>query len=107
MKAVVTVGFLDGEDEISPGVFKPNIVEKSCVADVMRNTRRYQQTDKQNVDLTVNNRLSILSDLYMQKHWGSIRYVFWNGVKWQVNSVDIDYPRLTLDLGGVYNENEI
>lgn len=106
MKFSGKIGFLTDEKEVSPGVWKPVIEEHQYVGDVLRNRRYFQvSSEKQNVDLDVSNQISILSDLYAQQNWSSIRYVIWNGVKWQVKSIDVAYPRLTLDLGGVYNEN--
>lgn len=108
MKFSGTVGFLKDEEEVSPGVWKSVIEERPYIGDVLRNRRSYQvSSDKQNPDLSVSNQISILSDLYAQQNWNSIRYVIWNGVKWQVSSIDVSYPRLTLDLGGVYNENKV
>lgn len=105
MKFSGKVGFWLEDVETKPGVYKPQIVEKPYTGDVLRNTRRFQTAEnQQNENLKVTNRLSIISDLYMQKNWGSIKYVLWNGVNWSVTSVDISsYPRVILDLGGVYN----
>lgn len=107
MKFSGTIGFWGEEKEVEPGIFEPDITERRYFGDVLRNSRRLQTSDKQNPDLTIINQLSILSDLYAQQNWHSIRYVVWNGVKWQVTNVDLsNYPRLILDLGGVYDENE-
>lgn len=106
MKFSGTVGFWEQDQETSPGIWKPKIVERKYYGDVLRSSRSLQTSDKQNADLRVSNQLSILSDLYMRQNWQSIRYVIWNGVKWSVTNVDISYPRLTLELGGVYNENQ-
>lgn len=105
MKFSGKIGFWVKDIETKPGVYKPGIVEKSYTGDVKQNIRRFQATEnQQNENLKVNNRLSIISDLYMQKNWGSIKYVYWNGVNWSVTSVDIgSYPRVILELGGVYN----
>lgn len=91
--------------ETNPGVYRPEIVEKCYTGDVMRNQRRFQAGDnQQNENLIVSNRISIISDLYMKQNWGSIRYIVWNGVKWSVSSIDVSqYPRILIDLGGVYN----
>lgn len=107
MKFSGRIGFLTDEEEISPGVWKPIILERAYVGDVLSNRRYFQEADKQNENLSTNNQISILSDLYAQQNWNSIRYIIWNGVKWKVTSVDVSYPRLTLTLGGVYNENAI
>lgn len=107
MKFYGIVGFLEEESEKSPGIWRPTIVEKQYIGNVHRNTRRYDYgNDKQNPNLTVSNQISILSDLYARQNWASICYVIWNGVKWKVSSVDIEYARLVLTLGERYNENE-
>lgn len=105
MKFSGKVGFWFEDIEIKPGVYKPRIVEKSYTGDVLKNIRNFQAAEnQQNENLRINNRLSIISDLYMQQNWGSIKYVTWNGVNWKVSSVDVSsYPRVILDLGGVYN----
>lgn len=104
MKFSGSVGFWEGDKQVKPGVFKPSIIEKPYTGDVYRYSRRFQtESNKQNDNLNVSNQISILSDLYMQRNWPSIKYVVWNGVKWKVTSVDVDYPRITLEIGGVWN----
>lgn len=109
MKFSGTVGFWEGEQEEKPGVWRPKIVEKKYVGDVLRNTRSFQQTqDSQTDEFNVNNRISILADLYARQNWSSIKYVEWNGVKWHVRNVEINYPRITLEIGGFYHgETEV
>lgn len=105
MKFSGRIGFWFEDVETKPGIFKPKIVEKKYVGDVLRNIRRFQSAEnQQNENLVVNNKLSIISDLYLQQNWASIKYVFWNGVNWRVSSVDVgSFPRVVLELGGVYN----
>lgn len=104
MKFSGTVGFWVDEIETVPGIWQGEIVERHYVGDVLRNTRSFQPSSEQvNDDFKVNNRISILSDMYMKQNWASIRYVIWNGKKWKVTSVDVNYPRLTLEIGGIYN----
>lgn len=105
MKFSGKIGFWIEDVETKPGVFKPQVIEKNYTGDVLRNIRRFQSAEnQQNENLIVNNKLSIISDLYLQQNWGSIKYVSWNGVNWQVSSVDVgSFPRIVLELGGVYN----
>lgn len=105
MKFSGKIGFWTEDVEMKPGVFKPQIIEKNYTGDVLRNVRRFQSAEnQQNENLAVNNKLSIISDLYLQQNWGSIKYVSWNGANWRVSSVDIgSFPRIVLVLGGVYN----
>lgn len=89
--------------ETAPGVFEDTITEKSYYGDVIRNTRRLQQGDKVNDDISVQNSISIVADAYAIEHFFAIRYISWQGVLWIVTDVEVQAPRLLLRLGGVYN----
>lgn len=107
MKYSGEIGFWEGEKEVTPGVWRPSIRERHYVGDVLQNRRSFQPSqDSQNDEFVVNNRISILSDLYARQNWSSIKYVIWNGVKWNVKSVEVNYPRLVLEIGGYYNAKE-
>lgn len=97
------VGFWLGSREVKPDVFKPMIVEKLYSGTVNWNNRHFQNSENQNDDIRLNNQISILSDLYSQENFASIRYVVWNGIKWRVTNVEVNYPRIVLTIGGVYN----
>ena len=106
MKFYGKIGFWDETVETKPGVFKPQIVEKEYYGDLIRDNRKFQErSDYQNDDFRLNNQISILADLYVQQHLASIKYVIWNNAKWKVSTVEVNYPRINLYLGGVYNEN--
>lgn len=107
MKFSGDIAFLIGEEETSPGVWSPKLEIKHYTGDILRYRRNNSQTDKQNIDIQNSNQISVLSDLYMQQNYSTIKYISWNGVKWKVSSIsDMNYPRITFELGGVYNENE-
>lgn len=108
MKFYGEIGFWCKDVETSPGIYNEAIIEKSYVGDILKNNRRWQNSGNQNDSLTTNNRISIISDLYLRQNWSSIKYVIWNGVKLKVSNVDLEgYPRVILDLGGeYYGENE-
>lgn len=104
MKFSGKVGFLESNVETRPGIYRPVVVEKSYTGDVYQHNRNFKNAEgKQNDDLTLSNRVSILADLYAQNNWGSIRYVIWKGVRWKVTSINVEYPRVVLQIGGVYN----
>lgn len=107
MKFSGKVGFWVGETEVKPGIWESSIVEKNYYGDINRSYRRFQPTDNQNDNFSTNNQVSILSDLYAQQNWSSIRYIVWNGAKLKVTSIELSYPRILLEVGGIYNgENE-
>lgn len=103
MKYYGKIGFWNEDNEIRPGVYKPTIVEKSYTGDVLRNVQRWNSGQKQNDDLNMNHRISIVYDLYLQNNLSSIKYVTYMGSKWKVNSIETNYPRVIFELGGVYN----
>ncbi|MBR0280525.1 MAG: hypothetical protein IJQ81_02905 [Oscillibacter sp.] len=93
-------------EEIRPGVYEERTEEREYYGDVTRNTRRYQRGESLNDNLELDNVISIVADPFAFEHFSEIRYVIWNGAKWKVKGVEIQYPRLSLTIGGVYNENE-
>lgn len=98
-----SIGYAEMQ-ETAPDVFQEVIVEKEVIGDVLKNTRRWQGSEHLNDNLVINNHLSILADPYAYQNFHSIRYATYMGTKWKVTNVEVAYPRLILDLGGVYNE---
>lgn len=92
--------------ETAPGVWSEKIDERPYYGDVIRNLRRLQGTSNLNDDVNINNEISILSDPYANQNFHAIRYAEFMGTKWKVTSVEVQYPRLILSLGGVYNDSE-
>lgn len=90
--------------ETSPGVVEETIVERKYYGDLVRNIRKLQTVDKVNDDVTVANQISVISDPFVSQNFHNIRYAEFMGVNWKVTSVEVQYPRLILTLGGVYNE---
>lgn len=98
------IGFNDGTVETRPGVWEQQVVERQYYGDLIRNSRRLQQTDQLNDDINISNEISIVADPYANANFHSIRYVEFMGAKWKVTNVEVQYPRLKLTLGGVWNE---
>lgn len=98
------IGFATPAVETAPGVWKEGIVEKGpYFGEVVRNTRQLRETDKVNFDLSVGNDVSILADAYASENFFAMRYIEWAGTLWIVSHVEVQRPRLLLQLGGVYN----
>lgn len=96
------IGFAETK-ETSPGVYNEEIVEHFYYGDLIRNNRRLQTGDKVNDDINVSNEISIVADPYANEHFYAMRFVSFMGAKWKISNVDVQYPRLILTLGGVYN----
>lgn len=96
------IGFSESS-EVRPGVWEDAITEKPYYGDVLRYSKSSSSTDKVIDDLRVSNQISILSDPYIMNHFRNLKYLEWLGTKWKVSDIEIQYPRLVLTIGGVYN----
>ena len=85
------------------GVWVDNIVEIAYFGDVIRNSRKLDEGESLNSDISVSNSITIVADQYAIDLFFLIKYVRWAGVLWTVTSVEVQRPRLTLRLGSVYN----
>lgn len=94
-------------EETSPGVWTDQIVERSYSGDVVKNYKKSSAGESINDNIDVSNNISILSDPFAMQHFHTIKYVKWMGAAWKVSSVDVQYPRLILSIGGVYNGETI
>lgn len=89
--------------ETTPGVWEEQITERTYYGDLIRNTRRLQTSDKLNDDINITNEISIVADPFVYQNFHSMKYVIFMGAKWKIESVEVQYPRLILTIGGVYN----
>nr|DAT40606.1 MAG TPA: hypothetical protein [Caudoviricetes sp.] len=92
--------------ETAPGVQVEEITVRQYYGDFVRNTRRLQGTEHLNDDISFNGQLSIVSDPYARENYFAMRYAEFGGAKWKITEVEVQYPRLILTLGGIYNGNE-
>ena len=89
--------------ETEPGIWEELATEKEYYGELNRNTRALQNSNSINDDVNLSNEISIVADPFANQNFYSMRYVTFNGVKWKVTKVDVEYPRLILTVGGVYN----
>ncbi len=78
-------------------------IESPYQGDVIRNTRKLEDGESVNADITVANSISVVADEYAFEHFFNIKYVRWAGVLWTITTVEVRSPRLILSLGSVYN----
>lgn len=100
------IGFIE-TSETSKGVWEDLPVERDYYGDILRNYKRFDNTDHLNDDLSLNNTFSIVADAYANEKFFAIRYIRWMGSCWKVTGVEVQPPRLILTVGGVYNGTEI
>lgn len=89
--------------ETAPGVWEETIIERPYYGDLITNTRKLQSVDQLNDDIDIANDISIISDPYAMNNFHSMRYVEFMGTNWKITNVRVQYPRLILTTGGVWN----
>lgn len=91
--------------ETKPGVWTDQIIEHEYYGDLLRNSYRFQTSDKVNDDVLIANEFSIIADSFAKDNFHLMRYIEFEGTKWKITNVEVRYPRLNLTVGGIYNEN--
>lgn len=89
--------------ETSPGVKEEKITERFYGGDLLENTRRLENSGQVNDDLNIANEISIVADPFATQNFHKMRYVGYMGTRWKISTVKVQYPRLVLTVGGVYN----
>ena len=89
--------------ETEPGIWEETIVERPYYGDTIKNTRLLQNTNALNDNVNIANQISIVADPYANEHIYAMRYATFQGAKWKITTADVQYPRLILSLGGLYN----
>ena len=97
------IGYAPETVETSPGIWEEQVVRRTYYGDFIRNTRRLQTTDKVNDDINIANEISIVADPYARDHFHTMRYVEYAGAKWKITNIEVQFPRLILSVGGLYN----
>ena len=93
--------------EVRPGIWQDIIEEREYFGDIVRYSRQLENSSEVNDDIAVAVSISIVADPYAYNNFHTIKYVEYMGSKWKVKTVDPQYPRLVLSLGGLYNEQEL
>lgn len=103
MKFCGSIGFIK-QEEIEAGIYGDVVAEKNYYGEVLQNFRKWKSSDKVNDDIVLTNKLSVIADSFMTENLGAMKYVVYLGQKWKIDSAEIEYPRIVLTLGGLYNE---
>lgn len=90
--------------EYAPGSWENDpIVEQSYYGDVLTDRWKRQNSGGVNDDINLSHQISVVADPYANQHCSSIVYVEFMGEKWKVTNVEVQFPRLILSIGGVWN----
>ena len=91
-------------EETSPGIWSERELDpKNYYGDILTNVRRWESTRNINDNLSIGNRISILADPFAFENIQAMKWIEFMGAKWKISSVDVEYPRLIITMGDVYN----
>ena len=96
------IGFAEHK-QINPGVWKDEVTTRDYYGELIRNSRGLQSSGQVNDDITIANEISIVADPFAYQNFHLMKYVEYMGTKWKISNVRVEYPRLILTVGGVYN----
>lgn len=91
-------------EETRPGIWEDREVIKNYQGELIKLRSSRTPGESINDNITLNNQISILADPFISQNFSNILYLEFMGTKWKVSSVEVEYPRLILSLGGVYND---
>ena len=98
------IGFVFDHVEITSGVWKPAVAERNYYGDVMKRRLSWENGESINDNIKIGNQFSILADEYAEKNMYAMKWIEWKGVKWKIDSVEIERPRMIVTIKGVYNK---
>lgn len=103
MKWSGKIGFVETK-ETRPGVWENVTTERNFYGDVIRDIRKNQSSGQINDDINISNRISIVSNSFVRDNLSFMKYIEFMGTKWKITDVEVQYPRLVLTIGGLWNE---
>lgn len=89
-------------NETEEGVWLENIVELPVKGTIRSLYVRNDNSASANTNLRLTNEISILMDTKLKYYLETLKYVVWKGSKWEVQSINVNYPRVNIYLGGPY-----
>ena len=85
------------------GKWVTKTVKRNVHGEIIKRSRRLESEPKVNDNINISNQFSIVADPFAYAHFAEMRYLEWRGAKWRISDISVEYPRLLLTVGGVYN----
>lgn len=85
------------------GTWTDTITERNYSGDIRKVFKKNENGEGTHENMNISNEISILADGYAMQHLYQMRYICWAGAKWNINSAEVERPRIRLSIGGLYN----
>ncbi len=99
------IGFSENK-ETRPGIWEEEVTERKYYGDILQFSRKWESGEHLNDNLNINNKISIVADPFACQNFQTMRFIEWMDTKWKITNIEIQYPRLILTIGGIYNERQ-
>ena len=93
--------------ETEPGLWEDTIVEREYYGDMISDRRKRQTSGEVNDNINLANVISIIADPFAYENCSRMVYAEIMGAKWKITDIEVQYPRLILIIGGVYNGDSL
>lgn len=90
-------------EEIEPGYWDTVVTERPYYGDMISYRVKRQNSGEVNDNINLMNAISIISDPFANQNCSNMVYAEIMGTRWKITDIEIQYPRLILTIGGVYN----
>ena len=90
-------------EETEPGIWEETIVEREYYGDMTSDRRKRQNSGEVNDNINLANVISIIADPFAIQNCSYMAYAEVMGTRWKISDIEVQYPRLILTVGGVYN----
>ena len=91
--------------EVEKGIWKDEIIERQYYGDIISDYRKRQNSGEVNDNINIAMSVSIIADPFANNNCASMVYAEIMGSRWRITDIQIQFPRLLLTIGGVYNGN--
>lgn len=91
------------ERETKPGVWREETDIRSYYGDIIQMNRRTDSSEYLNDNINISNRFSIIADPFAIQNSQYMKFLEFMDVNWKITSVEMQYPRLIISVGGIYN----
>ena len=98
------IGYAATFMESRPGIWNEQYEVRPYYGESYKNARMLQSSGVINDGVNASIQISIIADPYAMQNFHTMRYVEYMGSKWKITNVEVQYPRLILTIGGLYND---
>lgn len=96
------VGFAENV-EADLDVWVEQIKECCYYGDILYDNKSSDHVNEINEGVQISSKISFIADPYAKQNFHKIKYATYMGTKWNVSTVEVQYPRLIMVLGGIWN----